>query len=69
MQCLKSHLYYRSLVWAQTIYSIKKHFVLRKKSIQLVYIMKRNEHTTLLFEKLIVLGLLRKTATQNSLFY
>lgn len=69
MQCLKSHLYYRSLAWAQTVNSIKKHFVLRKKSIQLMYIMKRNEHTTLLFEKLIVLGLLRKTATQNSLFY
>ena len=38
------HLYYSSLVWAQNSNSIKKLFVLQKKSLRIIYFLNHNAH-------------------------
>ena len=46
----ESHLFYSFLVWAQNINSIKRLYILQKKSLPLMYFLNRNAHTTPLFK-------------------
>ena len=62
------HLYYSSLVWAQNSNSIKRLFVLQKKSLRIIYFLNHNAHTSPLFRDLNILKLLDKIAPENCLF-
>ena len=62
------HLYYSSLVWAQNSNSIKRLFVLQKKSLRIKYFLNHNAHISLLFRELNILKLLDKIALENCLF-
>ena len=62
------HLYYSSLVWAQNSNSIKRLFVLQKKSLRIIYFLNHNAHTSPLFRDLNILKLPDKVALENSLF-
>ena len=46
----ESHLFYSCPALAQNINSIKRHFILQKKSLRLMYFLNRNAHTTPLFK-------------------
>ena len=62
------HLYYSSLVWAQNSNSIKRLFVLQKKSLRIIYFLNHNAHTFPLFRDLNILKLPDKIAVENCLF-
>ena len=62
------HLYYSSLVWAQNSNSIKRLFVLQKKSLRVTYFLKHNAHTYSLFRDLNILKLHDKIALEKYLF-
>ena len=62
------HLNYFSLAWAQSSNSIKRLFVLQKKSLQIIYFQKHNAHTCLLFRESNILKLPDKIALENCLF-
>ena len=62
------HLYYSSLVWAQNSNSIKRLFVLQKKSLRIIYFLNHNAHTSPLFRDLNILKLPDKIALENCLF-
>ena len=61
-------LYYSSLVWAQNSNSIKRLFVLQKKSLRIIYFLNHNAHTSPLFRDLNILKLPDKIALENCLF-
>ena len=61
------HLYYSSLVWAQNSNSIKRLFVLQKKSLRIIYFLNHNAHTSPLFRDLNILKLPDKIALENCL--
>ena len=46
----ESHLFYSCLVWAQNTNSIKRLYILQKKSLRLTYFLNRNTHTLPLFK-------------------
>ena len=62
------HLYYSSLVWAQNSNSIKRLFVLQKKSLRIIYLLNYNAHTSTLFRDFNILKLPDKIALENCLF-
>ena len=62
------HLYYSSLFWAQNSNSIKKLFVLQRKSLRIIYFLNQNAHTSPLFRELNILELPDKIAIENCLF-
>ena len=62
------HLYYSSLVWAQNSNSIKRLFVLQKKSLRIIYFLNHNADTSPLFRDLNILKLPDKIALENCLF-
>ena len=45
------HLYYSSFVWAQNSNSIKRLFVLQKKSLRTIHFLNHNAHTSPLFRE------------------
>ena len=49
------HLYYSSLAWAQNSNSIKRLFVLQKKSLRIIYFLNHNAHTSPLLRELNIL--------------
>ena len=59
--------YYSSLVWAQNLNSIKRPFVLKKKSLRIIYCRSRNDHTSPLFRESNILNLPDKIALENNL--
>ena len=62
------HLYYSSLVWAQNSNSIKRLFVLQKKSLRIIYFLNHNAHTSPLFRELNILKLPDKITLENCFF-
>ena len=62
------HLYYSSLVWAQNSNSVKRLFVLPKKSLRIIYFLNHNAHTSPLFRELKILKLPDKIALENCFF-
>ena len=62
------HLYYSLLVWAQNSNSIKRLFVLQKKSLRIIYFLNHNAHTSPLFRDLNILKFPDKIALENCLF-
>ena len=62
------HFYYSSLVWAQNSNSIKRLFVLQKKSLRIIYFLNHNAHIYPLFRDLNILKLSDKNALENCLF-
>ena len=52
-------------VWAQNVNSIKRLLVLQKKSLQIMYFVKRNTHTSNLFKNLNLLKLLDKVSLES----
>ena len=62
------HLYYSLLVWAHNSNSIKRLFVLQKKSLRIIYFLNHNAHTSPLFRDLNILKLPDKIALENCLF-
>ena len=61
----ESHLFYSCLVWAQNINSIKRLYILQKKSLWLMYFLNRNAHTTPLFKDSNILKFPDKIAPEN----
>ena len=64
----ESHLFYSCLVWAQNINSIKRLYILQKKSLRLMYFLNRNAHTTPLFKDSHILKFPDKIALENCIF-
>ena len=64
----ESHLFYSCLVWAQNINSIKRLYILQKKSLRLMYFLNCNVHTTPLFKDLNILNFPDKIALENCIF-
>ena len=64
----KSHVFYSCLAWAQNINSIKRLFILQKKSLRLMYFLNRNAHTTPLFKDSNILKFPDKIALENCIF-
>ena len=64
----ESHLFYSCLVWAQNINSIKRLYILQKKSLRLMYFLNRNAHTTPLFKDSNILKFPDKIALENCIF-
>ena len=64
----ESHLFYSCLVWAQNINSIKRLYILQKKSLRLMYFLNRNTHTTPLFKDSNILKFPDKIALENCIF-
>ena len=62
---LESHLNYSLTVWAQNDNSIKRILVLQKKSLRIMYFLKRNAHTSNLFKNLNILKLPDKVSLEN----
>ena len=62
------HSYYPLLVWAQNSNSIKRLFVLQKKSLRIIYFLNHNAHTSPLFRDLNFMILPDKVALENCLF-
>ena len=61
----ESHLCYFSLDWAKKINSIKRHFVLQKKFLRIIYFQSRNAHTSPLFRESNILKLPDKNPLKN----
>ena len=64
----ESHLFYSCLVWEQNISSIKRLYILQKKSLRLMYFLNRNAHTIPLFKDSNILKLPDNLALQNYIF-
>ena len=64
----ESHLFYSCLVWAQNINSIKRLYILQKKSLRFMYLLNRNAHTTPLFKDSNILKFPDKIALENCIF-
>ena len=64
----ESHLCYSSLVWAQNLNSIKRLFVLLKKSLRITYFWSCNAHTSPLFRESNILKFPDKIVPENCLF-
>ena len=64
----ESHLYYSSLVWAQNSSSTKRLYILQKKSLRLMYFLKRNSHTGPLFDESGILKFFDKISLGNCIF-
>ena len=64
----KPHLSYSSIFWAQNLNSIKRFFVLEKKSLRIIYFRSRNAHTPLLFIESNILEFPKKISLENCLF-
>ena len=64
----ESHLFYSCLVWAQNINSIKTLYILQKKSLQLMYFLNPNAHTTTLYKDSNTLKFPDKIALENCIF-
>ena len=62
------HLYFSSLAWTQNSNSIKRLFVLQKKSLRIIHFLNHNAHTSPLIRDLNILKLPDKVALENSLF-
>ena len=65
---VEPHLNYSSLVQAQNSNSIKRLFVLQKKSLRIIYLLNYNAHTSTLFRDFNILKLPDKIALENCLF-
>ena len=63
-----NHTYSIPLVWAQNINSIKRLYILQKKSLRLMYFLNRNAHTTPLFKDSNILKFPDKIALENCIF-
>ena len=61
----ESNLFYSCLVWAQNINSIKRFFVLQKKSLRLMYFLNHNTHTAFIFKDSDMLKFPDKIAPQT----
>ena len=61
------HFYYFSFVCAQNSNSIKRLFVLQKKSLRIIYFLNHNAHTSSLFRDLSILKLADKITLKNCL--
>ena len=64
----ESYLFCSCLVWAQNINSIKRIYILQKKSLRLIYLLNRNAHTTSLFKDSNILKFPVKIALENCIF-
>ena len=64
----ESHLLYSCLVWEQNINSIKRLYILQKKSLRLMYFLNRNIHTSPLFKNSNILKFPDKIALENCNF-
>ena len=64
----ESHLFYSCLVWSQNITSIKRLYILQKKSLRLMYFLNRNIHTSPLFKNSNILKFPDKIALENCNF-
>ena len=64
----ESQLFYSCLVWAQNFNSIKRLYILQKKSLRLMYFLNRNAHTTPLFKNSNILKFPDKTALEKCIF-
>ena len=64
----ESHLCYASLVWAQNTNSVKKLYLLQKKSLRIMFFENRNSHTGPLLEVSKILKSFDKTALENCIF-
>ena len=64
----ESHLLYSCLVWAENINSIKRLYILQKKSLRLMYFLNRNAHTTPLFKDSNILKFPDKVALEICIF-
>ena len=64
----ESHLFYSCLVWAQNINSIKRLYILQKKSLWLMYFLNRNAHTAPRFKDSNILKFPDKIALENCIF-
>ena len=64
----ESHLFYSCLVWAKNINSIKRLYILQKKSLRVMYFLNRNAHTTPLFKDSNILKFPDKIALENCIF-
>ena len=68
MQFFESHVFYSCLVWAQNVYSIKRLYILQKKSLRLMYYLNRNAHTTPPFKDSNILKFPDNIALENCIF-
>ena len=64
----ESHLFYSSLVWVQNINSIKRLYILQKKSLRFMYFLNRNAHTIPLFKDSNILKFPDNIALKNYIF-
>ena len=64
----ESHLCYASLVWAQNLNSVKRLYLLQKKSLRMIFFQKRNSHAGPLFKVSKILKSFDKTAPENCIF-
>ena len=63
-----SHLFYSCLVWSQNINSIKRLYILQKKSLQLMYFLNRNTHTASLYMDSNIVTFPDKNVLENCIF-
>ena len=61
-------IFYSCLVWAQNINSMKRLYILQKKSLRLMYFFNRNTHTTPFFKDSNILKFPDKMALENCIF-
>ena len=64
----ESHLCYALLVWAQNTNSVKRFYVLQKRSLRIMFFQNRNSHTSFLFKVSKILKSFDKTAIENCVF-
>ena len=63
-----SYLCYASFVWAQNTNSVKRLYLLQKKSLRIMFFRSRNSHTGPLFKVSKILKSFDKTALENCIF-
>ena len=61
-------IFYSCLVWAQNINSMKRLYILQKKSLRLMYFFNRNTHTAPLFKDSNILKFPDKMTLENCIF-
>ena len=64
----ESHLLYSCLVWEQNINSIKRLYILQKKSLRLMYFLNRNTHTAPLYKDSNIVNFPDKNVVENCIF-
>ena len=64
----ESHLWYASFVWARNTNSVKRLYLLLKKSLKIMFFQSQNFHTGPLFKDSKILRFFSKAALENCIF-